>query len=58
VGDGFKGIPVEQYFRFVEDRHDVYFFSIKWVEEDYFQGKCAVGKLIWCLEHFDRIAAS
>ncbi len=58
AGGGFKVLPVEHNFRFVEVGHDVYFIPVFWVEEDRFQGKRAVGSLIRRLERFDRIAAS
>jgi hypothetical protein len=58
AGNGFKGLPVEQHFRFVGVRHRVDFLSVMRVEEDRFEGKRAVGNPVRCLERFDWTAAS
>ena len=57
AGNGFKGLPVEHLFRFVEVRHRVNFLLVMRVEEDRFEGKRAVGNPGRCFERLDRTAA-
>ncbi len=58
AGGGFKALPVEHLFRFVEVRHGVDFIPVIRVEEDRFQGKPGVGNPIRYLEQLDRTAES